>query len=142
MKPYAEKIGISIVCGAEILVCPGIEQMKDIEKLSTDGCYLLELPLSFSLITSEHLDTVKSMKSYGQVILAHAHRYPDEAVEELVKSGILLQLNISDICNFRGRKKAVEWYRKGYVYAVGSDAHHSPEIYRKFKRATRILIKG
>lgn len=141
LKPYAEKIGIEIACGAEILVYPGVEQMKDIEKLSTDGCYLLELPLSFSLITSEHLDTVKNMKSYGQVILAHAHRYPAETVEELAENGILLQLNVSDICSFKGRKKAVEWYKKGYVYAVGSDVHHSPEIYRKFKKAISILTK-
>ena len=141
LKPYAEKTGIEIICGAEILVYPGIEQMNDIEKLSTDGCYLLELPLSFSLITPEHLETVINMQAFGKVILAHAHRYPAEAVEELAENGIFLQLNVADICTFKGRKKAARWYKKGYVYAIGSDVHHSPEIYKKFKKAVSILTK-
>lgn len=139
--PLAKQVGIELECGAEILVYPGIEHMSSIEKLTTNGVFLLELPLSSSLITDEHLTTVKHLAKLNKVVLAHPHRYHSETVEELIDYGVLLQLNVSDICSRRGREKALKWFEKDLVYAVGTDVHGKSGIYKQYEKSIRLLKK-
>lgn len=137
--PKAEQLGVELACGAEILVYPGIDHMDGLEKLTTEGVFLLELPLSASLITYDHLDTAARIAKLGKVVLAHPHRYPSEVVEGLIECGALLQLNVSDVCTARGKEKAARWFASDLVYALGSDAHSKSGVYKQFEKAIRLI---
>ncbi len=132
---------IPIELGAEILVFAGLENMDGIEELCFyDGkTLLLELPLSESLITDEHFLTVEALAQKFNIIMAHANRYSDYTVMQMIEAGALLQVNASDICAFSQRRRVRYWKNNGYIFALGSDAHRDTRVYKKFKRAEKIL---
>ena len=133
--------GIPVELGAEVLVFAGLENMEGIEKLCFyDGkTLLLELPLSESLITDEHFLTVEALSQKFNIVMAHANRYSDYTVMQMLEAGALLQLNVVDACAFSQRRRVKYWRDSGFVFALGSDAHRDAGVYKKFKRAGKLL---
>ena len=39
----------------------------------------------------------------------------------------------------RERSRIKRWVQQGRVHAVGSDAHHNPEIYKKLSKVTSLI---
>ncbi len=142
-KVLAQNPAIEIELGAEILVFPGIENMEGIEKLCfyNGKTVLLELPLSESLITDEHFLTVEALAQKYDIIMAHANRYSDYTVYQMIEAGAKLQLNVHDICLHREHIRTSVWAKNGYLFALGSDAHRDVSVYKKFRRAQKILSK-
>lgn len=130
-----------IICGAEVLVCEGMEDMVQLEKLciGDSDTMLVELPFDDVNITDRMYETVENMvrEKKFNVILAHPNRYSSYVVERMISIGVKLQINISHLCIRSERRRATQWFERGCVYAIGSDMHTSDKAYEDLKRVER-----
>jgi hypothetical protein len=91
---------VKVQLGAEVLLFPGINDMEGIEKLTMgdSSVLLIELPLSESLITESYFLTVEELSRRFQVVMAHANRYSEYVVRQMLEIGADLQLNVGGNC--------------------------------------------
>ncbi len=136
-----KNIDVEIKLGAEILLFPGIEKMPKLEWLTYERSnrLLIELPLSQELITEEHLISAEALAEEFEIVLAHANRYSDESVEQFLAMGAILQINVSDACRLKEKSRIDQWKSRGAVLCLGSDAHNSSNIYRRWQKAYELL---
>lgn len=135
----------SIKLGAEVLICPGIENMPGLEKLFIRGTNTLLLELPFAGYDDAFSTTVKELRSRGvDVIMAHADRYDSRVVDHMLRAGARIQLNASSLVGFFRRKSVLQWLDLSYVVALGSDIHQmDKEAYKNFASAiSRISDKA
>lgn len=136
-----QKPQISIEMGAEVLVFPGLENLEGLDNLLINGeVLLLELPLSESIITDDYFDTIETLSKKYHLVLAHANRYSDYIVSQMLEIGAMLQINVKDISLRRERLRIKEWANMGYIYALGTDAHRKASVYKYFSRAKKYLM--
>lgn len=135
----------NIVCGAEVLICEGIEDMMQLESLclGNSNTMLIELPFDDSNVTDRMYETVENMlyEKKLNIVLAHPNRYSSYIVENMLSIGVKLQLNISHLCVFSERRRAMQWLDRGYVYAVGTDVHQHDKVYEELKRVEKYIEK-
>lgn len=134
-----------IICGAEVFICEGIEDMIYLESLciGNSKTMLIELPFDSSNVTDRMYETIENMlydKKFN-LILAHPNRYNAYVVENMLSIGVKLQINISHLCTFSERKRIMQWLERGYVYAVGSDIHRSSKVYDELKRTEHYIVE-
>lgn len=145
LKAALDKAGIEVelLLGAEVLVFPNIDTMEGIERLTLQqhNVMLLEFPFSRTLVNDEYYATVGRLAKRFDVVLAHANRYCDSVVDNVIAEGAYIQLNASDVCKFDQRKRIRYWMECGYVGYLGSDVHRDAKNYAKFKRAVNKLSK-
>ena len=129
--------GVEIKLGAEVLICPGIENLPGLEKLFINGTNALLLELPFDNFDEAYCESVREMTSRGiDVIIAHADRYRAFNIEKLLRSGATLQLNASSLLGLVKRKDVYSWLDRGAVVALGSDIHgEDKKAYAKFAKA-------
>lgn len=133
----------SVKLAAEVLLCPGMQKLPGIEKLTVSGTRVLLLELPFNDFSREHINTVASLILDGySVVLAHAERYDSSWIMSLVDIGAVIQLNATAISPlFRGHS-VNELLRCGSVVAIGSDIHGADKhAYQHFSKAIRRLGK-
>ena len=132
-----------IVPGAEVLLCPGLDGMAGLERLClrNTNVLLLEMPFVVAEHTDEMFDTIERLITERNfvVYIAHPNRYPDETIDRVLEMSVRLQLNVGDIVQLRERSRIKRWVQQGRVHAVGSDAHHNPEIYKKLSKVTSLI---
>lgn len=130
-----------IICGAEVLVCEGMEDMVQLEKLciGDSDTMLIELPFDDVNITDRMYETVENMvrEKKFNVVLAHPNRYSSYVVERMISIDVKLQINISHLCIRSERRRAMQWFERGCVYAIGSDMHTNDKAYDDLKRVER-----
>ena len=132
---------------AEVLLCPGLENLKDLDKLCIEGTntILIEMPdLPWGEPIYETLGKIR--KDLGlEVVIAHADRYGKKESMSLIEMGFKVQLNADSTASFSMKKMLLEWVKNGYVYALGSDKHvHSDKasyVYKDFPKADAVLSK-
>ena len=131
--------GMEIKIGAEVLICPGIQNFPDIDKLFIEGTRSLLLELPFNRYEDYFAESVKEMREMGiDVIIAHADRYFPDAVEKVLEAGARLQLNASSLDRVFKNKTLYEWINNGDVIALGSDIHGKDEkAYKHFTQAIK-----
>ncbi len=128
--------------GAEVLVCNRMDRMPGLERLCIGDSNLLLLELPFSRKWDRALvETVIRIHNSNniRVILAHADRYPYEAVMELVNNGIDIQLNVESVCSLLKRGHCRKYIQTDRVVALGSDIHGISNAYKSYSRAIKIL---
>ena len=132
-----------ILLGAEVLMCPGIENMEGVERLCIEGTKTLLLELPFSDFSLAYKTSVACLVSRGiDVVLAHADRYEPKNIDIILQAGARIQLNASALSGVFVNADVKRWIADGYVVALGSDIHMNDEsAYRKFVKATRKLYK-
>ena len=74
-----------------------------------------------------------------RIVIAHADRYPPEAIHQLISEGIPLQLNAECLRKYSHRKRYLEWIQKGYVSYLGSDIHELGPGYYDFDKCRKLL---
>ena len=133
MTPELPKIKL----GAEVLICGGIENMENIDKLFIEGTNVLLLELPFSNFESSFANSVDKLVTSGvNVILAHADRYPTESVERLIACGAKIQLNAASLAGCFRQRRLYDWMSRGCVVALGSDIHgNDKRAYKLFNSA-------
>ena len=136
---------VQVKLGAEVLICPGIENMPDLEKLFIQGTKTLLLELPFAGYDEAFSTTVKELRARGvDVIMAHADRYDSRVVEHMLKAGARIQLNASSLVGLFRRKAVLDWLNNDLVVALGSDIHQmDKDAYKTFVGAiSRISDKA
>ena len=129
---------IQIKLGAEVLLCPGLENFASLKKLCFSGTKYILLELPFLDFKDEYCETVEALLDNGfDIILAHADRYPKDNINTLIRLGVnKLQLNAESLAKFIKEKHLYSWIESGYVVALGSDIHGSDvTAYKKFSKA-------
>lgn len=127
--------------GAEVLVCPGLENLNGIEKLCINGTNILLIELPFGYISDDIVRTVGGIIERGYtVLLAHADRYRSDDIDRLILLGCIIQLNAKAVCSVFTRRKCKRWIDMGVVAALGSDIHRTDKkAYKAFIKATRVI---
>ena len=131
-----------IKLGAEVLLCQGLENFPEIERLCFNGTNYLLLELPFLDFKDEYCYTVEELLNSGiDIILAHADRYPAKNINALIDIGVnKLQLIASSIATLMKKKHLYEWIDSGYIVALGSDIHGNDySAYKKFSNAEHKL---
>ncbi len=132
---------LRIFLGAEVLVCPRLDQMPGIRDLAIVGTNVILLEMPFRPFAGDLIDTVLSIREMGLTpVLAHIDRYEKESVWRLLRAGIHAQLNASSLKNRRGVRRESEYLEGDAVVALGSDLHGAkPKKYRYFVHSRHLL---
>ena len=125
--------------GAEVLLFENLDKMPDLHKLCFEGTNQLLVELPFVDLTVEHVETVGKIMDMGiRVVIAHADRYEKKMVDEFVKIGATLQLNVHPLCAFKRQDHLFDWIEKNFVIGIGSDIHGSKRaFYKNFFKAQK-----
>ena len=136
LKPHIPE-DMEVKIGAEVLICPGIQNIPEIESLFVEGTRTLLLELPFERYESYFPEAVKELREMDvDVVIAHADRYSPTVVEKMIDAGARLQLNASSLDHFFKKKSLFRWINSGLVVALGSDIHGKDEnAYKHFTRA-------
>ena len=136
LKPHIPE-GMNVKIGAEVLICPGIQNIPNIESLFIEGTRSLLLELPFDRYEDYFPEAVRKMREKGiDVIIAHADRYSKKVVDKMLEAGARLQLNATSLDRFFKKKSLYKWINNGDVIALGSDIHGKDEkAYKSFTRA-------
>ncbi|MBQ8342263.1 MAG: hypothetical protein IJY22_07825 [Clostridia bacterium] len=115
---------LQVFLGAEVQVCEGLDEMEELEALCVQGTNVILLEMPFTKWGQRLINTVVSIAERGLVpVLAHIDRYPRNKILELLKRGVLAQLNAEAFQRFFDRRRAMGYLRSGSVVALGSDLH-------------------
>ncbi len=140
LSPLLEEGMPRVFIGAEVLLCAGMENMKDLHKLCIEGTNLLLLERPFLPLTNELADTVYRIDKLGYtVLLAHIDRYDPRETCSLLFPNVKAQVNTKTLTGFFSRKKIMPFFRDHMVSALGSDLHGTPADYNGFPKAKKIL---
>lgn len=132
---------IRVYCGAEVLICGGLESMPGIEKLCIAGTNVLLAEMPFHRLESDILETIYSLQHDRgfTVVLAHVDRYEADDVRQVMETGALAQVNAEAVCGLRSRFTWLDWAKQGAISALGSDIHMQEKHYQKLAKARKIL---
>ena len=135
-------MSVEVKVGAEVLLCPGMENFPFLDKLCFAGTNVLLLELPFSDFKEDYCVTVSRIIESGiDVILAHADRYSPKNIEALIDVGVSkLQLNAISLTGFFKDKVLYNWLDRNLVVALGSDIHGTDaSYYKKFNKAKKSI---
>lgn len=132
-----------IVLGAEVLLCPNIDRLPDLDKLCINGTKTILLELPFNDFGNEYVYAVEGISALGyDIVLAHAECYQREHVEDIlsISPKIRVQVNASALVPFFKNRTIEDWKRRKKVVAVGSDIHgEDAKAYKMFDIAKKKL---
>jgi protein-tyrosine phosphatase len=122
--------------GCEVYLEPIIFNNEDLTPLTLDlgGRFILiELLYNDALTSATEAMLRRLIYSYNLIpVLAHIDRYPflmkEKNLVELLDMGCIAQINLSSLTRFFHRKKLLNYLKKGYIGAVGSDVHNKSYI--------------
>lgn len=116
-----------ILPGAEVLICPGLENMDGLRRLCYAGTNLLLLEMPFTNRTWDRAlyHTIHEIQRQGiRPILAHVDRYPPHLIEGLFRDmGLWGQVNAESLTHLIKPKHILRWMDEGHIVALGSDLH-------------------
>ena len=127
-----------ILLGAEVLICPGLENMEGLSSLCIEGTnvMLLEMPFTHDSWDRSLYHTVNEIRKQGiRIVLAHVDRYPADLIEGLFDMGVMGQINAGSLHKLFKPKHLLRWIDEGSIVALGSDLHGSdPKSYAPFTK--------
>ena len=139
--------GIELIPAAEVLLCPKLEKMNNIEKLciGKTNTILIEMPdLPWSDMLFDSLQKMRDRLGL-EVVIAHADRYGKHNAAYFIDMGFKVQVNSDSTVSFSMKRTILDWAKNGYVYALGSDQHVHSSLqscaYKEFPKASSILAK-
>lgn len=111
--------------GAEVLICDGMERLDGLPRLCRSETNELLLEMPFYQWPEAIWDTLYALceRRDIKIVLAHAERYPPEAIEQLIRDNVALQLNSECLTRPLHRKRYLTWIKNGSVKYLGSDIH-------------------
>ncbi len=137
-----------VYLGAEVEYYSGISRLADLKSLCIENTnlLLLEMPISpWRETTVNELVNMATTKNV-KLILAHIERMlkfqSSDTIEELVQSGILMQVNASFFTELRTRRKALSLLKRGDIQLIGSDCHNLSSRAPKMDKALDIIKKS
>ena len=116
---------LQLQLGAEVLICDGMERLDGLSRLCRGETNELLLEMPFYQWSESIWDTLYALceRRDIEIVLAHAERYPPEAIEQLIRDNVALQLNSECLTRPLHRKRYLTWIKNGSVKYLGSDIH-------------------
>lgn len=129
--------------GAEVLICDGMERLDGLPRLCRSETNELLLEMPFYQWPETIWDTLYALceRRDIKIVLAHAERYPPEAIEQLIRDNVALQLNSECLTRPLHRKRYLTWIKNGSVKYLGSDIHMLGDGYRAWEKCVKLLGK-
>lgn len=129
--------------GAEVLICDGMERLDGLPRLCRSETNELLLEMPFYQWPEAIWDTLYALceRRDIEIVLAHAERYPPEAIEQLIRDNVALQLNSECLTRPLHRKRYLTWIKNGSVKYLGSDIHMLGDGYRAWEKCVKLLGK-
>ena len=129
--------------GAEVLICDGMERLGGLPRLCRSETNELLLEMPFYQWPEAIWDTLYALceRRDIKIVLAHAERYPPEAIEQLIRDNVALQLNSECLTRPLHRKRYLTWIKNGSVKYLGSDIHMLGDGYRAWEKCVKLLGK-
>jgi protein-tyrosine phosphatase len=139
LKTYGDAPRPRIILGAEVLICPGIQEMEGLEELCLEGSniLLLEMPFTKSGWDRSLFRAAYEIMGRGiRPVLAHVDRYPEPLIEEMFDMGLCGQINaVSMVKGLFKPRHLLRWIEEGRIKAFGSDLHgRDPRTYAPFTK--------
>lgn len=141
LRPHLTDELPSVRLGAEVLICDGMQGLDGISRLCLEGTNELLLEMPFYQWSPSLWDTLYRLfeKSDIKIIIAHADRYPVQAIEQLIGDSVPLQLNAECLTKLLHRRRYLKWAESGYVKYLGSDIHMLGDGYSAWKKCVKLL---
>lgn len=119
------------------MICDGMERLNGLRELCLEGTNELLLEMPFYRWPESIWDTLYRLNDLHEIriVIAHADRYPPEAIHQLISEGIPLQLNAECLRKYSHRKRYLGWIQKG-MFLI------SAVIFMNLGRATMTLINA
>lgn len=129
--------------GAEVLICDGMERLDGLPRLCRSETNELLLEMPFYQWPEAIWDTLYALceRRDIEIVLAHAERYSPEAIEQLIRDNVALQLNSECLTRPLHRKRYLTWIKNGSVKYLGSDIHMLGDGYRAWEKCVKLLGK-
>jgi protein-tyrosine phosphatase len=129
--------------GAEVLICDGMERLDGLPRLCRSETNELLLEMPFYQWPETIWDTLYALceRRDIEIVLAHAERYSPEAIEQLIRDNVALQLNSECLTRPLHRKRYLTWIKNGSVKYLGSDIHMLGDGYRAWEKCVKLLSK-
>ena len=127
---HSKKPFPAVYLGAEVAYREGLLQEEKLDKLCIAGSRYMLLELPFHKWSAKVITDVRAFYRVRGIIpiLAHLERYFDiedkEAIEEVRKADVLVQMNAEYILDKHTRKKAKKILSQGGAHVLGSDCHN------------------
>lgn len=127
--------------GAEVLICDGMERLDGLPRLCRGETNELLLEMPFYQWPETIWDTLYALceRRDIEIVLAHAERYSPEAIEQLIRDNVALQLNSECLTRPLHRKRYLTWIKNGSVKYLGSDIHMLVNGYRAWEICRNLL---
>lgn len=136
-----------VLLGAEVKYYEGISRLADLRSLCIQDSELLLLEMPIKRWTEYVLRELVDISNSGKVtlVLAHVERYikfqQSGVIEQVLKNGILLQINASFVCDFFSKRQALGLLKKQAVHFLGSDCHNMSDRPPNIGKAYEIIEK-
>ena len=129
--------------GAEVLICDGMERLDGLPRLCRSETNELLLEMPFYQWPEAIWDTLYALceRRDIEIVLAHAERYSPEAIEQLIRDNVALQLNSECLTRPLHRKRYLTWIKNGSVKYLGSDIHMLGDGKRAGEKCVKLLSK-
>ena len=117
-----------VYLGAEVLICPGLNEVSDLTKLCIEGTRTILIEMPFTHFSDKILDTVDNLSRLDlNVVMAHIDRYDIDDVRELMSIPVLAQVNAAQLAHRKTRKQLEPYFIDGRIVAFGTDLHGADE---------------
>ncbi len=130
--PVAEKLGIEVKYGAEVLYTKSLADLE-LDKLCIDDTNYLLIELPYQKLSGNFINEFRSFVGsiYPDIhlILAHAERYlnftDEDSIYEIMNCDMLVQLNSGDFKTFYKHSKFLyELLYHDMAHLLGTDCHN------------------
>ena len=133
--------------GAEVLYYSGISRWDNLDALCIEGTRVLLLEMPLARWTTLMVREVQSLSNTRgiTVVLAHIERYlklqSPGVIQELLDSGIYMQVNASFFIERSTRRTALKMLRCNQIHLLGSDCHGVQNRPPALNEARNVIVK-
>jgi len=144
-------INIEIIPGAEVYLVPEITELDDLELLCIGNTKYMLVEMPFTVMPQWLDEILYKIQLRGITpILAHPERSikitkEPQKLKPLVEKGVLLQLNVSSVCNTSNSelRKCIRYLMKSKMaHFIATDSHTLRSRPPKIQDAIKLLTKS
>ncbi len=136
-----------IYIGAEVAFFNGMNRVEELRDMCTSGTdkLLIEMPFD-TWSSSVFVELAEFKKRLGVTpIIAHINRhfgcFKDDMLDNLIDSGVEVQINAEAFLGLMTRHRAMGLLRNGKVHYIGSDCHNMVKRAPNIAEAVEVIRK-
>lgn len=142
-----QNIDVELYLGSEVLFFDELWRIENIEELCIVGTRYILLEMPFASWEHSAVEHIINLANRGIIpVLAHFERYLKyrgnmPKIREMMRSGILVQMNCDYLNKVLTKGKALKLIKKGSIFALGTDCHNLGDRKPDFEGIENLLNK-